>query len=85
MSQYDRDDHDVISMCNNNPNRTGVRRHLGYACTDEELRYLLERDRKLADYEASQRLRQGRPLGGAAFMVIAVLVVIGMTVAALLG
>jgi len=85
MAEFDREDHDVISMCNNNPNRTGVRTYLGSIFTAEEARYLMERDRRLALYEAAQKQRQERWWRGVAMVAIAAIVMILVTVAALAG
>jgi len=76
MSEFDRENEDVFAIVRDNPRRRGVLREVGIIVPMEEARCY-------AAYQAGRK--SGGQWQGAAFMVIAVLAVIGMTVAALLG
>lgn len=75
MSEFDRENEDVFAIVHDNPRRRGVVREVGIIVPVEEAR-------RYAAYQAGRK--SGGQWQGAAFMVIAVLAVIGMTVAALI-
>lgn len=74
MSEFDRENEDVFAIVRDNPRRRGVKRELGIVVNYEQAR-------RFAEFEAARN--RGRDWQGAAMMIIAVLAVIGMTVAAL--
>lgn len=76
MSEFDRENEDVFAIVRDNPRRRGVVREVGIIVPAEEAR-------RYAVYQASRK--SGGQWQGAAFAGLAVLAVIGMTVAALLG
>ncbi len=74
MSEFDRENEDVFAIVRDNPRRRGVRQEVGIIVPMEDAKCY-------AAYKAGRKC--GGQWQGAAFMVISVLAVIGMTVAAL--
>lgn len=78
MSEYENQDIELINMVHNNPRRQGVIRDAGI---------LVSRDaaKRFAVWEASQKRRAKADWQAAAALVIAVIAVIGTTVAVIIG
>lgn len=75
MSEFDRENEDVFAIVRDNPRRRGVTREVGVIVPVADAKCF-------AEYQAGRK--RGVDWQDAAFMVIAVLAVIGMTVAALI-
>lgn len=75
MSEFDKENEDVFQIVHNNPRRRGVIQDAGY---------IVNRDvaERFAAYEAAQK-RQNSDWRGPVMLIIATLMIIGLTVALL--
>lgn len=74
MSEYDKQDADVIGMCNWNHRRSNITTTIGYIVPKEQAERIA--------YEAAQK-KNGRDWVGPVMMILGVIAVIAMTVAAI--
>lgn len=75
MSEFDRQNEDVFQIVHNNPRRRGVSRTIGYIVPQEQAE----------QFAAFEAIQQRSVRYGHITMFMALIVVIGVTIAALVG